>query len=105
MGTASGVADHKELEEGMSWSGKGWDTWVIDASMGYRDGMFTFCPIEGDLMGEHSIVIGMNVISDTLPTDRDVVAIVHEDGQKAVEEFCCQYESELDALAKSKPDA
>ena len=39
-----------------------WTECVIDASMGARDGLFTFCPIEGDVNGEFSVVTGMNFI-------------------------------------------
>jgi len=71
------------------------DRWVIDGTMGYP---FCFCPIEVDLKGDYSIVTGMNLIGDKPPNGR-VVAIVHQDGQGAVEEFCEKYKDELAAIS------
>ncbi len=76
-----------------------WDRYVIDATMGVRYGMFAFCPIEGDLDGDYAIVTGWTVLSDEPPEEgKPVVAIVHEDGQEAVERFCEEHEAELNAL-------
>ena len=72
--------------------------WVIDASMGVRDGMFCFCPVEGDVEGEFSVVIGLTLISDTLPDGGRLAAIWHPDGQAAVEQFCTEYDSALAEL-------
>lgn len=72
--------------------------YVIDATMGCRNGMFVFCPIEGDLEGDYEIVTGLNILSDEPPIGGEVVAIVHEDGQEAVEEFCDEYVDELERL-------
>jgi hypothetical protein len=56
---------------------------VLDATMGWP---FVFCPIELDAAGDIvSLVTGMNYIGD--PPGK-VIAIVHEDGQAAVERFC-----------------
>ena len=75
-----------------------WEQWVIDATMGCKDGLFTFCPIEGDIDSEYSVVIGMNYVSDTPPKWGKVVAIVHADGQEAVEIFCEENAVHLEAL-------
>src|SRR5262245_51716586 len=60
--------------------------WVIDASM--TGTPFCFCPIEGDIRGEFTIVTGVNILSDKPPHGGALVGIVHPDGQKAVEAFC-----------------
>lgn len=72
------------------------EQWVLDATMGCRDGLFCFCPVEGDISGDHSIVFGMNFISDKPPGK--LVAIIHADGQEAVEAFCEKYAEELNSL-------
>lgn len=71
---------------------------VIDATMGCRDGLFTFCPIEGDVDGDFSVITGMNYISPVTPDGMKCVAIVHADGQDATEEFCKTYAKELEAI-------
>lgn len=76
----------------------GWSECVIDATMGYRDGKFTFCPIEGDINGEYSVIVGMNYISRMPPEGLTLVAIVHSDGQDAVDAFCAEYDDALRAL-------
>lgn len=74
--------------------------WVIDATMGYP---FCFCPIEGDLDGEYSIVVGMNVISDKPPHAGKLVAVIHENGQEAVDEFYSSHRVEIDTLLGKTP--
>ena len=75
-----------------------WENWVLDATMGCRDGTFCFCPVEGDVAGDDwQLVTGMNFISDCPPGK--VVAVVHEDGQEAVDEFCEEY---AEAIGKIK---
>jgi hypothetical protein len=66
------------------------DNWVIDATMGWPP---CFCPIEGDLDGEFTIVTGMNFIGSK-PAGK-VVAIVHEGGQAAADAFYEQHRDEL----------
>lgn len=75
-----------------------WNECVIDASMGCRDGLFTFCPIEGDLAGEFTVVTGMNYIGKAPHGTMKLVGIVHPDGQDAVDKFCREYEPELTTL-------
>src|SRR5688572_7389433 len=79
-----------------------WKECVIDASMCARDGLFTFCPIEGDINGEFQVVEGMNFIGAP-PDDMKIVAIVHPDGQEAVEQFCEENKVALDALMPKRP--
>ncbi len=69
-----------------------WEQWVLDATT-VRDGLFCFCPVEGDITGDYSIVFGMNVLSDKPPGI--LVAIIHADGQEAVEAFCEKYAEEI----------
>jgi hypothetical protein len=77
-----------------------WEEWVLDASCGYAGGMFTFCPIEGysDIAEDYKLVVGMNYMSDRPPKWGKLVAIVHRDGQQAVEDFCETYAEQLEAL-------
>lgn len=60
---------------------------VLDASMGIRDGLFCFCPIEGDITGDFTVITGLNYLSSRIPETYKLVAIIHEDGQEAVERF------------------
>lgn len=76
-----------------------WNQCVIDASMGCRDGAFTFCPVEGDIDGEHSIITGMNYVGKLPPDGQRLVAIIHPDGDEAAESFCEKFQRELGALA------
>lgn len=77
---------------------KDWDKYVIDATMGVRDGMFAFCPIEGDMSGDFTVVTGYTFMGDDPPEGAVVVAVVHEDGQEAVERFFEENADELEAL-------
>jgi hypothetical protein len=78
-----------------------WTECVIDAEAGCRDGLFCFCPIDGDIHGEFTVITGMNFLGAVPPDKMKLVAIVHPDGQEAVERFCEQYAAELEA-AKSE---
>lgn len=69
---------------------------ILDATMGDRDEMFCFCPVEGDLDGGFSIVTGMNYISDKPPESYKFIAIVHEDGQDAAEAFMKKHKATID---------
>lgn len=73
-----------------------WTQCVIDASLS-QDGLFCFCPIEGDITGDFSVITGMNFLGSK-PERMKVVAIVHPDGQDAVEDFCNRWRAELDSL-------
>lgn len=76
----------------------GWSECVIDATFEPIGGMFTFCPIGGDINGEFSVVTGMNFVSEVPPEGMRLVAVVHPDGQQATEEYCDEWQRELDAL-------
>jgi len=74
------------------------ERWVLDATLDFfDDGLYCFCPIEGDLDGEYSIVFGMNIINDKPPGK--LVAIIHEDGQEALDNWC---ERHAEVLARWK---
>lgn len=75
-----------------------WKNYVLDATMGYKGGLFCFCPIEGDIVGDFTVVTGMMFLSDMPPRHGKLVAIYHSDGQEAVEAFCEQYSTELEEL-------
>jgi hypothetical protein len=64
-----------------------WKQCVLDATMGNNNGLFSFCPIEGDIFGEFEVVTGMNYISSKPPEGLQLVAVIHSDGQEAVERF------------------
>ena len=75
--------------------------WVIDASMGNPEEMlFCLCPIEGDIAGDFTIITGMNLLTDHAPPHGKIVAIVHPDGQPAVNEFCERYAVQLEVFSK-----
>jgi hypothetical protein len=59
-------------------------------------GTFVFCPVEGDLNGDFTVVTGMNYVGTEPPGE--LVAIVHEDGQEAVEAFMDEHAEELATL-------
>jgi hypothetical protein len=82
-----------------------WEQWVIDASMAepYREGFACFCPLEGDIDGDFKIVVGLSVFSDVTPHAGKMVAVVHSDGQQAVEEWCDRNADFLAALASPTP--
>ena len=72
-----------------------WTECVIDATMGARDGMFCFCPVERDEHGQiTSVISGLNFLGAP-PTDMRFIGVIHEDGQAAVEEFCAEHETAL----------
>ena len=75
-----------------------WNECVIDASMGCINGMFCFCPIEGNITGEFTLITGMNYLGKAPHGSMKLVGIVHPDGNKAVERFCREHEPELEAL-------
>lgn len=77
-----------------------WTSYVIDASMGARDGLFCFCPIEGDVDGDFTVVTGMNYLSTQPPKGSKLIAIIHPDGQDAVNEFCEENKGALDRLSQ-----
>lgn len=61
--------------------------YVLDASMGWPP---CFCPVELDEQGEIvSIITGINLITDR--PSGPVIAIVHEEGQEAVDNFCTEH--------------
>lgn len=74
-----------------------WNNWILDATMGYP---FCFCPIEGDLDGEFSVVTGMNMLGSP-PQGAKIVAILHEGGQGAADEFYDLHKSEIDELMRT----
>ena len=73
-----------------------WEQYILDATMGCQGGLFCFCPIEGDIHGDYSIVFGMNMLSSEPPGK--LVAIIHAEGQEAVEAFCRECAEELNSL-------
>lgn len=76
-----------------------WTECVIDASMGFRNGLFCFCPIEGSILSpDMQIVTGMNMLADKPPRNWKLVGIVHEDGNDAVTAFVEKHKAAIDAL-------
>lgn len=73
-----------------------WSQWVLDASMEPFDGtVFAYCPIEGDIDGEFTVVTGMTSVGGPSLNGK-CVAIWHPDGQQAVEEFCSRHADALE---------
>ncbi len=76
---------------------KMWDKYVIDGTIGTPPGLLCFCPVELDEDGEiSSIITGMNYLSDTPPGDAEVIAVVHADGQDAVDAFYADRKADID---------
>lgn len=59
------------------------DKWVIDASMS-NDEMICIVPIDENLHTGFSYFC----VPNNLPNNRQIVGIIHPDGQKAVEKWC-----------------
>jgi hypothetical protein len=74
-----------------------WDTWVLDVTIEEPGAPYCFVPVEGDLEGEHSLVLGMNFLGAKPPGGR-LVGVVHMDGQEACDRYCAEHKDELDAL-------
>ena len=81
-----------------------WRECVIDASMRVRDEAFCFCPIEGDIDGEFSVVTGFNYLGKLPPEYLSFVAVIHEDGPEAAERFCIKYKEALDRIRVCQRD-
>jgi len=71
-----------------------WENWVIDAGLSHpEDNLFCFVPIEGNIKGKCSFVVGMNFIGDESPGK--LVAIIHPDGQEAADKWYEKYKDKL----------
>jgi hypothetical protein len=80
------------------------DEWIIDATMGVRDGMFCLVPVRRGPDGEiEEIVTGMNFLSCFPPNDGRVVGVFHEDGQEAANHFVEENREALTPFMR-KPD-
>lgn len=73
-----------------------WDKWVIDASMSAPDGMFCFCPLDGD-----DIVTGFNFLGAGPPGGGELVGVVHPDGDEAVENFYARHQSVIELIREN----
>ena len=60
-----------------------WQEWVLDATMGIRDGNACFVPIDSD----GGVVFGMNMIGHC---PGKLVGVIHCDGQEAVEKWIAE---------------
>lgn len=74
-----------------------WKECVIDATMGYAGG-FCFCPIEGDINGEFSVVTGLNICAGKPPHGWKLVAVVHEDGNDEAQAFLAEHDDEISGI-------
>lgn len=77
-----------------------WTQWVVDVTLWEEGGLYCFVPLEGDPQGEHTLVVGMNFLTDRVPGGK-LVGVVHMDGQEAVDEWCAAHETELAELAEA----
>lgn len=77
------------------------DTWVIDAGLSRPDkGYFCFCPCSGDPDSlDFEVTTGLNLLAP-IPPKGKIVAVVHEDGQEAVERWVREFEIELGELSR-----
>lgn len=79
--------------------------YIIDATINTgQPGLFCFCPIEGDITGDFKIITGLNILSSSVPRNGKLVAIVHEDGQEAVERFIEEHKKFLDKLEDNETE-
>ena len=83
-----------------------WENWVVDVSFyspEFRD-LLCFVPIEGDInLPDCSFIIGMNLLTSPEKFDKGkVVAIVHKQGQEAVDRWCRDYPDLLKRLKDRK---
>lgn len=70
-----------------------WDKYVIDASLSnLKRDSFCLCPAElDDEENILSVVFGMNIIVGKEEMKKyDVIAVIHEQGQEAAEEFAAK---------------
>lgn len=74
-----------------------WTHYILDATMPSDDGIFCFCPIEFKPDGSFDIITGMNFVGRP-PEDGKLYAIVHADGQQAVDEFVEKHKEALKEL-------
>lgn len=72
-----------------------WDNWVADVSLadGQDEGLFCFVPLDGDPHGEHSLVVGLNYLSNKPPGK--LIGVVHMDGQEACDEWCAAHPGQI----------
>jgi hypothetical protein len=75
---------------------------VIDAEASAPPGMACFCPIEGDINGDFTVVTGLNYLSTTPPPGMKLVAVVHSGGQGAVEKWCENNRELLDNIKRER---
>lgn len=62
--------------------------YVIDASMGVRQGMLYLCPARLDDEGDFVPDTSRPRILCDMVEDREIVGIFHEDGAEALDAFC-----------------
>ena len=75
-----------------------WDDYVVDATMGCRNGLLIVNPVETNEMGEiTSVIFGANYIG-FIPDGGRLVGVIHENGNDAAEVFASEYEDEIKAL-------
>ena len=77
------------------------NSYVIDASMGCRNGLFCFCPVQMDDEGNAtSIITGMNILGSP-PKGSDVIGVYHPEGDKAAKSFVDEFYDEIKAVISS----
>lgn len=81
-----------------------WKNWVLDATM-FSDGPFCFCPLEGELDGDYSVITGFNYLGIAPPDNGKLVAVVHEAGQEAVDKFYEEHKEAIDEMFSKQSHA
>jgi hypothetical protein len=64
-----------------------WNNWIILAEKS-QGNIFCFCPIEGNLWdGDYKIIDSFTIMSDVPPTDANVIAAYHSNGDEAAQDW------------------
>lgn len=61
----------------------GFPHWALVVTHWEDEGLRAYCPVQDVEFGSPSVIFGMTLITDK--PDGEVIAVVHEDGQEAVE--------------------
>ena len=72
--------------------------WLIDASMGCRDGLFCFCPFVGDIAGKFTTYDGLMRLSDSVPPGVNGLVVWHPEGQEECNAFVNEHRARLLAM-------
>ena len=66
--------------------------------MGCAQGMFVFCPLETNPLGEYVVVTGLNFVSESVPDGYELAGVISHKGDVEYERFCRIYEKQITLL-------